>query len=105
MAKEFIRLWIQEDTELIGKHLLIVGESYSDCGNCRQLGLDFTKVKRCPECNTEFKYITSRYAGGGAADRFRWLRRITEQRPELPFVDYDDYQKHMSRHKARDIFS
>lgn len=103
MAHEFIRLWVEEDMEKVGRHLLIVGESFSDCGNCRQLGLDFASVKSCPQCKTDFKYVTSRHSGGGAAGRFRWLRKIKEIRPELHFLDYDDFERNMARRKAKDL--
>ncbi len=104
MANEFIRIWVEEDVEQLSKRLLIVGESFSDCGNCRQLGLDFSQVKSCPGCKVEFKYVTSRHAGGGASERFRWLRKIREKRPDLKFIDYDDYERNRARNQARDIF-
>lgn len=104
MANEFIRIWIEEDVVELSKKLLIVGESFSDCGNCRHLGLDFARAKSCPECKVEFRYITSRHAGGGAAERFRWLRKIREKRPDLKCIDYDDYERNMARIRARNIF-
>lgn len=105
MNKEFIRLWVEEDLEELAKHLLIVGVSMGDCGNCRQLGLDYAKVTHCPQCKTDFRFITSRQAGGGSPERFRWLRQIRAKRPELRFVDYDDFEKNTARKKAKDIFS
>ncbi len=104
MGREFIRIWVEEDVEQLSKRLLIVGESFSDCGNCRHLGLDFAQAKNCPECKVEFQYVTSRHAGGGAGERFRWLRKIREKRPDLKFIDYDDYNRNMARIRARDIF-
>ena len=83
MSKEFIRLWIEGDVTEIAKSLLIVGESFSDCANCRQLGLDFSKTKSCPQCHTEFKYVTCRHSSGSSPDRFHWLKKIKEKRPEL----------------------
>ncbi len=103
MPKEFIRFWVEEEILELAKHLLIVGESFSDCAICRELGLDYTTSKNCPQCKTEFKYITARHSGGGASDRFHWLKKIKGKRPELQFVDYDDFQKHISRIKARDL--
>ncbi len=32
MGSEFIRIWVEEDVEQLSKQLLIVGESFSDCG-------------------------------------------------------------------------
>ena len=103
MSRELIRLWVEEDIEQLAKQLLIVGESYSDCGNCRQLGLDFSVAKSCPQCKTLFKYVTSRQASGSSGDRFHWLKKIKGKRPELHFVDYDDYQKNIGRLRARDL--
>lgn len=103
MSKGFIRFWVEEDVAEVVKHLLIVGESFSDCANCRELGLDYSALKECPKCHTAFRYVTSRQAAGASMDRFRWLRKIRERRPELKFVDYDDIQKLMAQTRAREF--
>jgi hypothetical protein len=104
MSKEFIRFWHEEDIDTMGKHLIIVGESFSSCGNCQEMGLDFAKHSSCPHCHIPFKYITARHAGLGASDRFRQLRKIREKRPDLPLIDFDDFDKARKRNQARDLF-
>lgn len=104
MGRDFIRFWQEEDIELLKKSLIIVGESFSDCANCRQLGMDYSTQTKCSQCGVTFKYVTSRMAAGAAGERFHWLRKIRGKRPDLQFIDYDDYMKIINRNKARDIF-
>jgi len=105
MSKEFIRVWRQEDSREIFSHTLIVGESFSDCANCKEIGLDLEKHKACPQCGTRFKFVTSRYAAGGSGERFRWIGRIMQKQPGLVFIDYEDFKRHLDRRNAGDIFS
>ena len=48
------------DLDDVCQHLLVVGDLTGDCFNCKELGLDYAKIKSCPKCNMEFRYITSR---------------------------------------------
>ena len=93
---EFIRVWKEFDIQDISEHLLIVGDITGDCSKCRALGIDYSKAKACPKCETNFKYITS---------RTRETRRIKNKRPDLIFIDFEDYKKATGKIKARDLFS
>ena len=93
---EFIRVWKQFDIEDISGHLLLVGDLSGDCSKCRELGIDYSSVKACPKCETTFKYIAS---------RTREVRRIKDKRPDLIFIDFEDYKKAKGKIKARDLFS
>ena len=93
---EFIRVWKEFDIQDISEHLLIVGDITGDCSKCRALGIDYSKAKACPKCKTNFKYIAS---------RTRETRRIKNKRPDLIFIDLEDYKKATGKIKARDLFS
>jgi len=104
VTKVWIRQWIEKDLEDIEKHIIIVGELASDCGVCKEIGLDVRKVRKCPHCGTEFKYVTTRLTGGAAGhQRFFVIGRIRDKCPDLIFVDYDDYKKLISKSKAEEF--
>ncbi|MBU1888084.1 MAG: hypothetical protein KKB46_02685 [Candidatus Omnitrophica bacterium] len=93
---DFIRVWKEVDIEDVRQHLLIVGESKGDCSSCRALGIDYSSTKTCPNCNTVFKYVAS---------RTREIKKIKTKRPDLIFIDMEDYKKITGRLKAQDLFS
>lgn len=93
---EIIRVWKEFDISDISGHLLTVGELTGDCSKCRALGIDYSKAKVCPKCGTNFKYIAS---------RTREVRRVKNKRPDLVFIDFEDYKKVTGKIKARDLFS
>lgn len=105
MARTFVRTWIEADPEEIAKELLVVGESFSTCGNCKHLGLDFSTAKVCPECHVNFTWVSSLRAASGSHERFHWIKRIRDVRPELRFVDYDDLKRGQDLKRARDLLS
>lgn len=93
---EFIRVWKEFDIEEVSAHLLMAGDLTGDCSKCRELGIDYSKAKVCPKCETNFKYIASRR---------REVRRIKNKRPDLIFIDFEDYKKAQGKLKARNLFS
>ncbi len=93
---EFIRVWKEVDMQDISGHLLIVGDITGNSSKCRELGIDYSSAKSCPKCGTAFKYIAS---------RFREIKKIIKKRPDLVFVDFEDYRKVEGKIKARDLFS
>lgn len=100
----YIRVWQPCDIEGITKHLLIVGDITADCASCRELGIPYAQAKTCSKCGTEFRFITARNAGGLHKDRGGTVKRIKERRPDLTFVDYDDYKEITGKQQARDFF-
>lgn len=93
---DLIRVWKEMDILDIEKHLLIAGDVTGDCSSCRELGINYSSAKACPKCGNEFKYIAS---------RSHEIRKIKQRRPDLIFIDLDDYKKATGKIKARDIFS
>lgn len=92
---DFIRVWKEMEVSDIEKHLLIVGEVTGDCSNCRELGINYSSAKVCPKCGKEFKYI---------ATRFHEIGKIKQKRPDLIFIDFEDYKKITGKMKARNLF-
>lgn len=100
----YIRVWQSCDVVEIGKHLLILGDLTGDCGACRQLGLDWSTVRQCPSCGTEFRFVASRGTGPLDRNRGATVKRIKERRPDLTFIDHDDYRQLTGKQQARDFF-
>ena len=89
---DLIRVWKEIDVSEIEKHLLIVGNVSGDCSNCRELGIDYISAKSCPKCASEFKYISTR--------SFE-IKKIKQKRPDLIFIDLEDYKKAAGKIKAK----
>ncbi len=92
----FIRIWKSLDIDDIKGHLLIVGELTADCSKCRTLGINYSEARVCPKCGTGFKYIAS---------RSKDIKRVANKRPDLIFIDMDDYKRETGKARARDLFS
>lgn len=101
----WIRVWAQKDIAEIGEHLLVTGDLKGDCGRCRELNLDYKTVKRCPNCGTDFRYVTSRRFETHPGERFQTVKRLGDLRNDLTWIDYDDYRKITGRLKAKEFFS
>ncbi len=93
---ELIRVWKEVDIKDIESHLLIVGLTSADCSNCRELGINYSTATSCQKCGTDFKYIAS---------RGKEIRKIKEKRPDLIFIDLEDYKKVTGFIKAKGFFN
>ncbi len=105
MARDYIRVFQELDIEDIKNHLILWGDLTSDCASCRMLGIDISTAQNCPQCNTQFKYVTSRRLENQSGERFHLAKRMREKRPDLLFIDYTDYTKILGQKKARDFFA
>ena len=101
----WIRIWSHKDFGEIEQHLMIIGDLKGDCAHCREFALDYKQVRQCPKCGTVFHYITSRRLESHPGERFQIVKRKNEIRPDLVWIDYEDYKKLTDRQKARDFFS
>lgn len=104
MGREYLRTWKDYDIEEVERHLLILGDLTGDCAACRELGIAYLIAKECPKCKTIFRYVTSRRLETHPGERFQVVSRLHERRPELAFIDYEDYKRTIGRKKARDFF-
>ena len=100
----YIRVWQSCVVEEVTKHLLIVGDITADCASCRELGIEYASVKNCPKCGTMFRFIASRNTGALDRDRGGTVKRIKDRRPDLTFIDYEDYKNITGKQNARDFF-
>ena len=100
----YIRIWQSCVIEEITKHLLIVGDVTADCANCRELGIAYADARSCPKCGTQFHFITSRAISKLTRGPGAVVKRIKDRRPELTFIDYDDYKEMTGKQQARDFF-
>lgn len=100
----YIRIWQSCVIEEITKHLIVVGDVTADCQNCRELGIDYANTRDCPKCGTTFRFIASRNTGKLDAARGGTVKRIKDRRPDLTFIDYEDYKEITGKQNARDFF-
>lgn len=100
-----LRVWKTFSIDEVKHHLLILGDSFADCGACKELGLDPWQVSSCPHCGIRFQFIASRRSAAHPGERFGIAKRILSKRPDLQFIDYDDFQKAAGSQAAKDFFS
>jgi len=99
--KVLVRTTKEFDLEDICSHLLVVGELTGDCFNCKELGLDYANIKKCPKCSAEFKFIASRRQNFN----LKFLFQLKNKRPDLEYIEFIDLKHHKDREKARDFLS
>ncbi|MFT5208270.1 MAG: hypothetical protein ACI9CF_002042 [Candidatus Omnitrophota bacterium] len=100
----YMRIWQNVDIDSIKERLLIVGELSADCAACRELGIVYQETKICPGCGVDFKFITARGAIGSLKVMGGTVKRIKDRRPDLTFIDYDDYKSITGKQSAADFF-
>ena len=93
-----MRIYRKMDIQDIKEHLLICGDLSSNCEKCKAINIKIDAVE-CPECHTQFRYITFRNI------RSHWpkLQKMSEERPYLSFIDFDDYTRITGALKAREF--
>ena len=104
LVSYYLRVWQACDVAEITKQLLVVGDVHADCSACRELGIDYGTAKNCPKCNVTFRFITSRNTGALDRNRGATVKRIKDRRPDLTFIDYEDYKEVTGKQSARDFF-
>ena len=95
---DYIRIWTEADITEIQEHMVVVDDSFGFCPGCREIGLKIESLSRCPKCQREFRYVTSRDKTPAMVNRTR------KKLPALTFVDYDDYERLTGKKKAETLF-
>ena len=95
MSHRYIRVYRHLDIDEIAAHLIICGDLTATCGHCKAINLK-NDMPRCPECNTDFKYIAFR----NVKQNMPKIQKIIESSPEIVVVDYEDFARLSAAIKA-----
>ena len=98
MSQRLIRIYKHFDVHEIKEHLLICGMLSGHCAKCHSVGLKIEQ-KSCPQCQTDFKYI----AFQNIKDHYPKIPKLISERPELIFVDYEDFKRLSGALKAEEF--
>ena len=98
MTQRLIRIYKQLDIHDIKNHLLICGDLTANCSQCNSVGLKL-ELTRCPQCQTDFKYIAFR----NIKDHLPKILKLNRERPDLILVDYDDFKLILGALKAEEF--
>ena len=97
-----VRVWEELDvTEVRGK-LLLIEDLYGSCGNCKQLGLNWLKDRKCPGCGAEFQYLVTTVKN--PAEIAKILARIKKESLPLKLLEKDDFEKSSARDALGSLF-
>lgn len=98
MSQKFIRVYKKLGINEIKEHLLIYGDLTAQCARCQAMDIKLG-MPTCPKCETEFKYISFR----NVRNHLPKLQKINDERPDIQFVDFDDYKRCISELKAKEF--
>ena len=97
-SERFLRIYKKFFLDEVKTHLMTYGALSGTCANCMHMDLKVDALK-CPECNTEFKYV----AFQNIREHMPKILKISSERPNIIFVDYDDFKKLQGEEKAKSI--
>ena len=98
MSDKFIRVYKKLNLDEVKEHLLVYGTLSAQCANCQETDIKLTRAM-CPKCGNTFCYIAFR----NVREHMPKLPRISEERPEIKFIDYDDFKRQLDVQKARNF--
>lgn len=98
----FVRIWQEMDIEEVKKQIILIDDLYGTCGNCRKLGLNYLKDKKCPDCGAIFKYIATSLKN--SSDQTKIMNRLKQENLQLIMIDKDDYNKANAQNAVKDLF-
>jgi len=99
---DYLRVWSEIDINDIKEHIIMVDDRYAHCPGCKKIGIELKDLTKCPSCEREIKYVTSKDAKGG---KHEIVMRTRKKLPDLIFVDYDDYLRVTGKNTAESLFS
>ena len=98
MSERFLRIYKKMDFNFVKSHLLLYGALSGSCASCKTMDIKLD-VRQCPQCKTEFHYI----AFQNIKDHMPKMLRLTDEHPNLVFVDYDDFKRIEGARKAEEF--
>jgi hypothetical protein len=97
-SERFLRIYKKFYFDEVKSHTLLYGVLSGSCSNCKDLDIKLDALA-CPSCKNVFKYI----AFMNPKDHLPKMLRISSERPDIIFLDYDDFKKIEGELRAKDI--
>ena len=98
MSERFLRVYKKMDFTNVKSHLLIYGALSGSCAFCKAMDIKLD-VQKCPQCSNEFKFI----AFQNVKDHMPKMLRLSSERPDLTFIDHEDFKKVEGALKAEEF--
>ena len=98
MAEKLVRVYKKLDVSLVKSQLLIYGDLGGSCAHCSEMNVKLSDT-HCPQCKTEFKYISFR----DVKTQLPKIFKLFEERPSLVIVDFEDYKRNIGALKAEEF--
>ena len=98
MNEKFVRVYKKLDFHHVRDHLLIYGDLSASCSKCKALDIKLDAAQ-CPSCKTEFNYIAFR----NVKQHLPKLQKISQERPDVQMVDFEDYTRIHGQLKAEEF--
>jgi hypothetical protein len=96
--KQLIRMYHNLEFDEIKAHLLEYGVLSGVCSNCKEFSQKLDALT-CSKCATPFKYI----AFQNVREHLPKILRIMTERPDIRFIDYQDFKRIEGEQRARGI--
>ena len=97
-SERFLRIYKKFYFDEVKSHTLLYGVLSGSCSNCKALDIKLD-VTACPSCKNVFKYIAFMNPG----EHMPKMLKIAKERPDLIFMDYNDFKKVEGELRAKDI--
>ncbi|MBI5415490.1 MAG: hypothetical protein HZA29_01610 [Candidatus Omnitrophica bacterium] len=98
MSEKLLRVYKKFYIDEIKAHLLIYGDLGGSCAACQKMDIKLDTA-HCPECKTEFKFIAFR----NPRVHMPKILKLSEERPQVAIVDYEDFHRLTGEQKAREF--
>lgn len=100
MKEIFVRVWEKLPLQEITKHLLLIDDFYGMCANCKEAGLNYINHRKCPKCQTEFRYLAIR----NKSETGKILQRIQSEKLPYKVIEREDWEKAQTKQSLDSVF-
>ena len=97
-SERFFRIYKKFYFDELKFHTLLYGALSGSCSHCKCMDIKLD-VKACPSCKNVFKHIGFM----NPKDHRLKMLKIAQERPEIIFLDYDDFKRIEAELRAKDI--
>ncbi len=98
VEERYIRIYKKFYFDELKAHTLLYGMLSGSCSACKEVDVKLDATV-CPACKQPFKFI----AFQNVRDHLPKMKRLAHERPDVLFIDYDDYKRLEGEERAKSI--